>query len=163
MGTEFDIQGPTRVCAATGRGLGAGERYYAALLDDAGKFVRKDYAADAWAGPPAGAVAYWAGRVPASDRPRKPTFNEELLLDCFHHLAGSVEPGRVNFRFVVALLLMRRRRLKFEDVRQAEGGGHVLVVRDAKSGARHEVADPRLSEDEVAAVQAEVFRVLGWD
>ena len=58
---------------------------------------------------------------------------------------------------------MRRRRLKFEDVRQAEGGPHVLVVRDARSGARHEVADPRLSDDEVAAVQTEVFRVLGGD
>jgi hypothetical protein len=163
MLTEFDIQGPTRVCAATGRGLKPGERYYAVLLDDAGKFVRRDYAAEAWSGPPAGALAFWTGRVPASDRPRKPTFNDDLLLDCFHHLAGSAEPGRVNFRYVVALLLMRRRRLKFEDVRQADGGRHVLVVRDAKSGARHEVADPRLTDDEIAAVQAEVFRVLGWD
>jgi hypothetical protein len=162
MATDFDIQGLTRVCSATGRELKAGERYYAVLLDDAGKFVRKDFAVDAWAGPPAGAIAHWTGRVPASDRPRKPTFNEELLLDCFHHLSGSTEPGRVNFRYVVALLLMRRRRLKFEDVRQAEGGAHVLVVRDAKGGARHEVPDPRLTEDEVAAVQVEVFRVLGW-
>jgi hypothetical protein len=161
--TQFDIQGPTRVCAATGRELRPGERYYAVLLDDAGKFVRKDYAADAWPGPPAGAVAHWAGRVPASDRPRKPTFNDDLLADCFHHLGGSADPGRVNFRYVVALLLMRRRRLKFEDVRQAEGGGHVLVVRDARSGGRFEVADPRLSEAEVAAVQAEVFKVLGWE
>jgi hypothetical protein len=163
MATEFDIQGPTRVCAATGRELAAGERFYAVLLDEAGKFVRKDFAADAWAGPPAEVVAFWAGRVPASDRPRKPTFNDDLLLDCFHHLTGSGEAGRVNFRYVVALLLMRRRRLKFEDVRRADGGAQVLVVRDAKSGARHEVADPRLSDDEIAAVQDEVFKVLGWE
>ena len=68
----------------------------------------------------------------------------------------------VTTLLLVALLLMRRRRLKFEDVRQAEDGSHVLVVRDAKGGARHEVPDPRLTEDEIAAVQAEVFRVLGW-
>jgi hypothetical protein len=163
MATEFDIQGPTRVCTATGRELLAGERFYAVLLDEAGKFVRKDFAADAWAGPPTDAVAFWAGRVPASDRPRKPTFNDELLLDCFHHLTGSAEAGRVNFRYVVALLLMRRRRLKFEDVRRAEDGAHVLVVRDAKSGTRYEVADPRLSEAEITTVQDEVFKVLGWE
>lgn len=162
MATEFDIQGPTRVCAATGRALAPGERFYAILTDEAGKFVRRDFAADAWAGPPAGVVAYWAGRVPASDRPRKPTFNDELLLDCFHHLAGTTEPDRVNFRFVVALLLMRRRRLKFEDARRNPDGSAVLVVRDAKTGARHEVADPRLAAAEVEAVQAEVFHVLGW-
>ena len=163
MATEFDIQGPTRVCAATGRALAPGERFYAALTDEAGKFVRRDFAADAWAGPPAGAVAHWAGRVPASDRPRKPTFNDGLLMDCFHHLEAATEPDRVNFRYVVALLLMRRRRLKFEDVRRAADRSHVLVVRDARTGARHEVADPRLAEAEIAAVQDEVFRVLGWE
>ena len=163
MRTEFDIQGPTRLCTATGRELKAGERYFAALVDDAGKFVRKDFAAEAWPGPPANTVAFWTGRVPASDKPRKPTFNDDLLLDCFNHLVGSVEPGRVNFRYVVALLLMRRKRLKFEDVRRADDGAHVLVVRDAKSGARHEITDPRLGEVEIEAVQAEVFQVLGWD
>jgi hypothetical protein len=162
MATEFDIQGPTRICAATGRELGPGERFFAALTDEAGKFVRRDFAADAWTGPPDGVIAFWSGRVPASDRPRKPTFNDDLLVDCFHHLQSAAEPDRVKFRYVVALLLMRRRRLKFEDVRRGEGGAHVLVVRDARTGARHEVADPRLSEDEIAAVQDEVFRVLGW-
>ena len=161
--TTFDIQGPARVCAVSGRELKPGDRYFAALADEDGKFVRRDYAADAWAGPPAGAVAYWAGRVPASDAARKPTFNDGLLADCFQHLAGAAEPDRVNFRYVVALLLMRRKRLKFEDVRRAPDGAHVLVVRDARTGARHEVADPRLGEDEIAAVQVEVFRVLGWE
>ena len=162
MATEFDIQGPTRICAATGRELRPGERFYAALSDEGGKFVRRDFAADAWAGPPAGAVAYWAGRIPSADAPRKPTFNDGLLLDCFDHLAGAADPARVNFRFVVALLLMRRRRLKFEDARRAADGAAVLVVRDARTGSRYEVADPRLSEDEIAAVQSEVFKVLGW-
>jgi hypothetical protein len=83
-------------------------------------------------------------------------------VDCFHHLEAATEPARVNFRYVVALLLMRRRRLKFEDVHRAADGSHVLVVRDARTGTRHEVADPRLAEAEIAADQDEVFRVLGW-
>jgi hypothetical protein len=161
--TNYQITGPARVCAASGRELKAGERVYSVLKDEDGQFVRTDYAADAWPGPPAGAVAWWAGRVPEAGRAAKPVINDDLLVDCFEHLAGTTDPARQRFRYVVALLLMRRRRLKFEDVRQADGGTHVLVVRDAKSGARHEVADPRLSEEEIAAVQAEVFRVLGWD
>jgi len=68
----------------------------------------------------------------------------------------------VNFRFVVALLLMRRKRLKFEDARRTSSGSFVLVVRDARGGARYEVDDPRLDEAEIEAVQAEVFQVLGW-
>lgn len=163
MAHEFEIQGPSRRCAATGRELQAGDRFFGALLDSDGKFVRMDYAADAWKGPPTGAIAFWSGRIPASDRPRKPIFNDELLVDCFAHLAGSPDPTRVNFRYVVALLLMRRKRLKFEDARRNADGSHVLILRDAKSGARHEVPDPKLSEAEITAVQDEVFRVLGWD
>ena len=162
MATEFDIQGPTRICAATGRELKPGDRFFAALSDRAGKFVRADYAAEVWKGPPEGTVAFWSGRVPASDKPRKPTFNDELLVDCFHHLATATEPERLNFRYVVALLLMRRKRLKFEDVKRTDGGVHVLVVRDARGGTRYEVADPRLTEPEIETVQAEVFKVLGW-
>ena len=66
--TDSEIPAPTRVCAATGRELCPGDRFYGVLVDDGGKCVRRDYAADAWAGPPAGAVAYWAGTVPAAYR-----------------------------------------------------------------------------------------------
>jgi hypothetical protein len=159
--TGYQIQGPARHCAASGRELRPGERFYSALFDEAGKFVRKDYAAEAWSAPPAGAVAYWCGRIPASGRPRQPTINDELLIDCFEHLGDAKEPAQRNFRYVVALLLMRRKRFKFDDVRTRDGDD-CLILRDAKSGVRHEVPDPRLSDAEIAAVQDEVFRVLGW-
>ena len=44
-----------------------------------------------------------------------------------------------------------------------EAGRDVLVLKDSKSGTVHQVADPRLTDDQIAAVQAEVFRVLGWE
>lgn len=160
--TEYDVQAPTRTCTATGRELKPGERFVGVLLDEAGKLVRRDFAAEAWTAPPPGAIAYWSGRVPAADKPRKPAFNEALLLDCFDRLADAAEPNKVHFRFVVALLLMRRKRLKFEDTKRT-AAGDVLLLRDARTGSRVEVTDPRLTDDEVAAVQAEVFNVFGWE
>lgn len=157
------VQPPTRVCAATGRALQPGDRVYSALTDEAGGFVRRDYAADAWPGPPAGAVAHWAGRVPATRAAKKPTFNEGLLLDCFHHLGTRPEADRAAFRYVVALLLMRRKRLKFEDARPGPDGRTVLLLRDATGGGRHEVPDPGLTDAQTETVQAEVFGLLGWE
>src|SRR5690349_13689558 len=124
---DVEIQGPTRVCAVSGRDLKPGERFYGVLVDTNGQFVRRDFAAEAWTTPPPGAVAYWAGRVPDAEKPRKPTFNDDLLLDCFHHLAATNEPDRLNFRYVVALLLMRRKRLKFEDAYRDEHRRDVLM------------------------------------
>lgn len=160
--TEYEIQGPTRVCAATGRELKPGDPYYAVLVENGGKLVRTDYAADAWPGPPAGHLAYWAGRVPPADKPRKPVVNDDLLLDCFDRLKDSADPDGLNFRYVAALLLMRRKRFRFEDVFRDEAGRDVILLRDARGGAVHQVIDPRLTDDQIAAVQAEVFRVLGW-
>jgi hypothetical protein len=162
--TEYDIQGPTRVCAATGRELKPGDRYFAALTEDAGKLVRIDYAADAWPGPPHGALAYWAGKVPtAGHKPRKPVINDDLLLDCFDRLKDSSDPDGLNFRYVATLLLMRRKRFKFEDASRDDHGRDVMIVRDTRGGAVYHVIDPRLTDDQIAAVQTEVFRVLGWE
>lgn len=162
--TEYDIGGPTRVCAVSGRELKPGDRFFAVLLEGGGKLTRTDYAADAWPGPPQGAVAYWAGKVPqAGTKPRKPAVNDDLLLDCFDRLKGSGDPDGLNFRYVATLLLMRRKRFKFEDASRDDQGRDVMIVRDARGGAIHHVVDPRLTEDQIATVQTEVFRVLGWE
>jgi len=159
--TEYQIQANTRRCAATGRDLRPGDSIYSVLLDQAGKLVRQDYAAQAWQGPPEGAFSFWRTRVPADDQTRRPRIDDELLLDCLLRLEGQPEPERVQFRYIVALLLLRRKRLKFEDT-QVAGGVETVRLRDPRNRRLHEVINPRLTDDEMAAVQDEVFRVLGW-
>jgi hypothetical protein len=159
---EYDIQGPTRVCAASGQELKPGDRFFGVLLDEDGKLVRKDYSEAAWPGPPDGHLAYWVGHVPTDDKPRKPVVNDEVLLDCFDRLRERGDPDSLNFRYVAALLLMRKKKFRFEDAIRDEAGREVLSLRDSRNGAVHQVIDPKLSDEQVAAVQAEVFRVLGW-
>ena len=154
------IAGPTRVCAATGRALAPGEAFVATLTPAPGGYRRADFAADAWPGPPPGCVAYWPGKVPAAP-PKAATYPEATLADWFAQLGGDPDPAKARLRYVVALLLMRKKRLKFEDAKAGRGG--LLVLRDAKTGARHEVPDPRLTADELAEAEAEVGRVLGWN
>ncbi|HEY8505864.1 MAG TPA: hypothetical protein VIL46_14865, partial [Gemmataceae bacterium] len=160
--TTYQIQGPTRRCSASGRELQPGEKFYSVLHDEGGRLVRRDYAAEAWPGPPEGAVAYWMGRIPASGQPPRPTFNDELLWDCFEHLAGSADPKQLNFRYVLALLLMRRKRLKFEDLKRTKEGDFLVLVAP-KGGGRFEVLDPHLSDEAIEEVQREVVQALGWE
>jgi hypothetical protein len=159
--TEYQIQPNTRLCAVTGRELRPGERYFTALLDTAGKFVRHDYSVEAWQGPPPGAFSFWSGLVPPENASAKPRFDDDLLVECFERLEGQVEPSRVSFRYIVALLLMRRKRFRFEEAR-TEANQEILVVKCTRSGARHQVVNPGMTPDEMTAVQEEVFKVLGW-
>jgi hypothetical protein len=160
--TDYEIQASTRRCAQTGRELRPGERFYSVLLDEQGKLVRKDYSQEAWHGPPDGAFGFWLSRVPEEGGPRRPPIDDEMLVDCFHRLEGQTDAGRVNFRYVVALLLMRRRRFKFEEA-QVREGQEILSLRCTRTRTVYEVINPRLTEAEMAAVQEEVFKVLGWE
>jgi hypothetical protein len=160
--TDYQIQANTRRCAVTGRELRPGEKYYAALLDSGGKFTRLDFSCEAWQGPPEGAFSFWMGRVPPPDENSRTRIDDELLFDCFGRLEGHSEPGKVNFRYIVALLLMRRKRFKFEEARTADGE-EWLSLRCVKTRAIYQVINPRLTDEQMAAVQEEVFKVLGWE
>ena len=160
--TDYQIQPNTRRCAITGRDLKPGEKFYTALLEEGGKFLRQDYSSEAWQGPPAHVFSFWCGRVPVQEETRRPRIDDELLMDCFQRLEGQDDPNRVSFRYVVALLLMRRKRLRFEEARK-DGEHEVLSLRCARTGTKYAVVNPGLTEGEMVAVQEEVFKVLGWE
>lgn len=159
---EYQIEANTRRCTVTGRELRPGERIYSVLREVEGKFVRQDFAAEAWPGPPADAFSFWASKVPPPNEARKPRIDDDLLLDCFRRLQGDTQPDRVQFAYVVALLLLRRKRLKFDSSR-TEDGKEYLRFHCPRSRDVFEAINPNLSDEEMANVQDEVFRVLGWE
>jgi hypothetical protein len=159
---EYQIQPNTRRCASTGRELQPGERYFTALSEEGDGFVRQDYCAEAWQGPPPAAFSFWTGRVAAPSEQPKPRFDDDLLEECFQRLEGQTDPGRINFRYVVALLLIRRKRFRF-DRTVFEAGVEKLEVTNAKTGDKHLVVNPQLTAEQMNQVQDEVFQVLGWN
>src|SRR3954465_1378980 len=98
--TDYAIATSTRHCATSGRELKPGERHFSALVEVGGSFVRKDYAAEAWAGPPVAAVGFWQTRVPTGSAPRRPAVDDEVLLDCLARLEGTQDEAARRFRYV---------------------------------------------------------------
>jgi hypothetical protein len=159
---DYQIQPSTRRCCVSGREIQPGEHYYSVLLEEDGKFVRKDYSVEAWHGAPEGAFSFWRGRLAVSQDRRRLPIDDEMLMECFERLEGQLEPSRLGFRYVVALLLMRRRRLRFERTEQ-DGSQEVLWMRCTRSGVSHAVVNPGLTDEELTAVQEDVFQALGWE
>lgn len=158
---DYQIQPNSRRCAVTGRELKPGERFYSALLEEDHRLVRKDFCAEAWQGPPQGAFSFWTGHVQLGGETKRPRFDDDMLEECFHRLRDENEPSRLNFRYVVALLLLRRRRFRYEASR-VESGVEKITLRHLGTNETVEVVNPHLSDDEIVQVQEEVFRVLGW-
>lgn len=160
--TEYQIQPNTRRCSVTGRELQPGEPFYTALLEEGDHFQRRDFCSEAWQGPPPGTFSFWTGKVPRAQDNVKPRFDDDLLEECFQRLEGQTEPGKVNFRYVVALLLMRRKRLRFDQTVK-QGEQEKMAVTCVKTGDKFEVVLPKLTDEEMTQVQEEVFKVLGWN
>ncbi len=68
---------------------------------------RYDYATDAWGGPPPAAVGWWKSQMPGQSAARKRWAPNDVMLDFWDRLAG--QPEREDMRYVLTLLLVRRR------------------------------------------------------
>ncbi len=154
-----EVAAHTRRCHSTGRELQPGEEYYSALVETLVGTERWDFSLEGWAGPPEGTVGYWKARLP--EQQAAPVVKEvpvETMLDFFDRLSEA--PGKLNdqerrLRFVLSLLLVRKRALKLHSVRREESGDF-LVVRRPSSKETIDVLDPGLTETETASVEQEL-------
>ncbi|HBS28615.1 MAG TPA: hypothetical protein DEB06_03990 [Phycisphaerales bacterium] len=168
--SNYEIARATSVCAATGRPLNPGDPFVAALFEaENDTLERRDYSADSWTDTPAppGLFAYWRGTVPQPARGSGLALPFDSLLDLFDQLESAEDPRRVAFRFVLALLLSRKRLLSIVGERRAtpDRPGALLVrPRGAEpTDPPIEVTDPALDEAALAGVTEQVAEVLSID
>jgi hypothetical protein len=112
MQLDFEIQRSTRRCAASDRALEPGELCYSMLEVRGADVVRKDFAASEWKGPPSEAFGWWKSRVPEPHGKKIKLAPNEVLLRLFDELAER--PESEDMRYVLALLLVRRRVLRLD-------------------------------------------------
>jgi len=121
IGIGYEIGRFTGVCAATGEVLEPGAACVATLAEaihedgsPAEGFVRQDFTPAAWeAGHrPERLFSFWRTAVPHPDAPKRLAVDEGVLIDLLTRLEGDERPTRLAFRFVVALILLRKRQLR---------------------------------------------------
>jgi hypothetical protein len=110
---ELKLHRPHAACAETGRPFVAGEPLVSALVRLEGRLDRCDYAAAAWAGPPAHTLAWWRSTFPATTSAGTTLAPADILLDVLEELEGR--EGETALRYLVAIELVRRRVLRFVD------------------------------------------------
>jgi hypothetical protein len=159
---EWDVAQCGGVCAATGAPLAEGQEVYAVLLEEGETLRRVDYSLDGWSGPPAGAFCFYKTRVPVKERKKRLLVDDEVLINFFLRLADETQEARVHFRFVLALILMRKRLLKYEDT-ERNGDREFWRMRFVRDTVVHRVENPRLTEEQISAVSRELGAILHGD
>lgn len=150
------------VCAATQRSFTPGEVVIAALVELPGQsLTRMDFSLDAWQQgqrPPAPASVFGFWRTEFQPKERqgpRPIMGDSELLEIFDALGEASDPKQVRFRYVLALLLIRRRMLRVVGHARTPQGSTLSVYRRGEQAGVHpplSVVDPGL--DEVALAEA---------
>ncbi|MBX3425015.1 MAG: hypothetical protein KF688_04980 [Pirellulales bacterium] len=155
----FDLEVPVaaRICHATGRPIDAGAAFYSEATLEAGILVRRDVAAEAWTGPGPHVLAWW--KCQALEAAAKPKLApHEVLLNLFAELAD--QPAETEFRYVLGLLLIRRRLLRLEETRR-DGAGVAWMRLDCPSRKEQfELAVVEPSPERMAEVEARLVETL---
>lgn len=123
---DYEFQKTTRTCSVAGSEIPPGSTYYSALVRDGADVRRVDYAADSWTGPPPDAVGWWKSTMPEREAGSKRKLAPgEVLLELFHELIDAAD--RQDLRYVLTLLLIRRRLLRLEET-TTDAGRETMVL-----------------------------------
>ncbi len=156
--SSYPVARPIGTCAATGSVIAPGERYVATFVQRDGSeiFERLDYSAAAWEGgarpqSPLSIFAIWSAVMPAGDGKRKMLLDDDEVLDLFEQLAEANHAKQLSFRYVLALLLIRRRILTLEGSKP--GLLQVKIKRPIAEMAQQpviDVVDPGMDDSAIA-------------
>jgi hypothetical protein len=169
---EYKIDTSSRHCRACGRVFQVNEEYYSAVVETAQENLlqRHDFCGPCWKPPEGGYFSYWKTHVPepGPDLRRGPRLIDMgRLMELFEHLADSEDVQARRFRYVLALVLMRKRRLKVVESRRLKDGGEELTLRETGTQRTHAVSAPPVTEDEIRSVTDRLREVLDlpekWD
>ena len=157
--TEWQIARSRHLCSECEKAFQELESYYSALYETAEGFERRDFCMSCWKGPSEEMFSFWKTQVPAKAAKPKRFVDDEVLVDFFSRLEGATEDVKVNFRYILALVLMRKKLVKFEGTRRDESGEY-LVVKLRGEDRLQEVRNPDLTEEQIQEVSQELSTIL---
>lgn len=173
MTPGYEISRASGVCAGSGNPIAVGESYIAALWTEAdperhGAEVmrRSDYTLDAWmsGSRPAGPlVGHWRATLSPPNTRRRALIGDEELMDLFLQLGEATEPKRLAFRYLLALILVRKRLLRVEG--SPKRGSLTVRLKPVGDtpGQLVEVVDPGMDETMIADATEQLSAVVASD
>ena len=157
---EWEINKPLGECCGTGKKIEYGEEYFAALIETDEGLQRRDYCADYWEENKPTVFCYWRSKLPEGGKKKQIFVDDEMLMAFFERLAEEDEQEKINFRFVLTLILMRKRHLKYDSSRLEDekeiwrmrvvGGDNQFV----------EVVNPYLNEEQIEQLSSQMGEIL---
>jgi hypothetical protein len=163
---NWSIRSRAPQCALSARPFTEGEVFHTAIYFDpeTSGYLRRDVAIDAWQQEIAERkpIAYWRTTYSPTIVEAKPEVaSKEGAMALLQRFIEEDEPATENARYILALMLERKRILSPTATKEVDGN-KVLFYENKKTGEVFIVRDPDLRLDELAQLQDEVAMLLGF-
>ncbi len=155
---DFEIQRCTRHCAETNREFEPGETFYSVLIAEGADTVRRDYCQEAWKGPPENVLGWWKSIMPDRNANKVHWAPNDVMLHYFEQLEDR--PDRVDTRYILALLMIRRRVVRLEETETNDSGREVMNLYCPRNEKQYEVVVDTPDEKRVDEIQQELAELL---
>jgi hypothetical protein len=163
MNQEWSIQARGVACSVTGIPFEAGQYFHTLLFDDKTVLRREDLSEESYKQRPDDApqpFSHWRSKFEPSPPKAPEALGKQTAEDLLRKYMADPNPGLANVRYILALMLERKRQLKELEVRKNEDGSLTRIYHHGKSGEAFVIPDPGLKLSQVAEVQAEVAALL---
>lgn len=194
----YDIERPTGRCAFSDRELLPGESYFATLIELTDEQIeamkqqaetegrkpkpeaslglkRLDVSSEKWAdgARPDQLFSYWKTTVAEPNQKKKMFVDDAVLMNLLKRLEDTDDPERLAFRYVLALILMRKKLVRYDGVKtDGEQSYWKLTPKlDIAKGPLGKwddktqllVLDPKLDESRIEEVTGQLGEILEGD
>lgn len=159
MASEWNMPRRGDACAGCQRRFAVGAPVAVLLYEGTAGYERREYCEECRPAPEPQPVASWKTRRPAPTAAKARPFDREAIHGIFERLEDAEEPQQVQLRFVLALLLWRKKVLRLERT-LAVNGREAWEFVAAQSGVSHRVVRPDMDETQLEALSAQLEQVL---
>jgi len=163
---EFNIAKPSSLCTACQRPIEPGQEIVATVRDDSDELVRRDFCTACWNNEMAqdpNVVGVWRTRIPQPQEKKRLLVDDSILVNLFERLAGADAPAKINFRYVLALVLWRKKLLVYDRMQKLGDGSEVWKMHFKGSDQVHEVIDPKMDDLKIAEVSGQLSQIMEGD
>src|SRR5438105_3601283 len=159
----YELTRPAGKCVLSGRDIPPGEKFMAALRETPLGFERLDISLDAWPDfDRKDVVGFWQTTMPTAEQKKKLFVDDEVLCELFARLSDATEPAKINFRFVLGLILMRKKLLIY-DTSRIENQQDLWTMHFKGREDKLDMINPRLDESAMAEVSQQLGQILSED
>lgn len=159
---EWKVNKSQRVCAVSEKVFEVGNTFFSALKEEGESFVRYDYSEEAWANLDKSDIfSFWKSHLQSNAQHKRSRLkiDSEAFYTFFSSLQNREEGANEVFKYLLALILIRKRLLRLEEIEKSPDG-EALIIFDTRTKNELRIEVPEVTDAAIKDAKEELEQIF---